>query len=470
MSRGGGLVQQHDRDPRAARAQPPQRRPGAAARPADRLHRAVGLGQVVARLRHHLRRGPAPLRRVACRRTRGSSSGRWTSPTSTSSKACRRRSRSTRSRRRATRVPPSAPSPRSTTTCGCSTRASVCRTAPTAGKVITRQTPQQIVDRVLQLEEGTRFQVLAPVVRGRKGEYEGLLKELATQGFTRARVDGELVELGAATGERLARYENHTIEVVVDRLVRRPGIERRLTDSLETALEARRRRRRGRDRSPRRRSVGSRDAHVLGAPRVHALRGLVRRARAAQLLVQLAVRRVRAVRRPRHPLRGRPRAPRPRRRPQPERRRDRAVVGVPQPLLRAGARSVASGVRLLHRHAVEEAEEEGQAGRPLRHRQDLGEGVVPQPLRTAALVHHAVRRRGAVARASPHRVGERPRPRADRGLHARGAVRARAAAHVCGRHRSRSRSAARTSTRWASSRSARRRSSSDRSSCPSATA
>ena len=106
---------------------------------------------------------------------------------------------------------------------------------------------------MLQLPEGTRFQVLAPVVRGRKGEYEGMLKELASQGFTRARVDGELVDLGGS-GERLARYENHTIEVVVDRLVRRTGIERRLTDSLETALAAGRGRRRGRDRRPRRRS------------------------------------------------------------------------------------------------------------------------------------------------------------------------------------------------------------------------
>ena len=105
---------------------------------------------------------------------------------------------------------------------------------PNCGRVITRQTPQQIVDRVLQLPEGTRFQVLAPIVRGRKGEYEGMLKELAQQGYTRARVDGELVDLGS--GSRLARYENHTIEVVVDRLVRRAGIERRLTDSLETAL------------------------------------------------------------------------------------------------------------------------------------------------------------------------------------------------------------------------------------------
>jgi excinuclease ABC subunit A len=107
---------------------------------------------------------------------------------------------------------------------------------PTCGRAITRQTPQQIVDRVLQLPEGTRFQVLAPVVRGRKGEYEGLLKELAGQGYNRARIDGETVELADALRERLGRYENHTIEIVVDRLVRRSGIERRLTDSLETAL------------------------------------------------------------------------------------------------------------------------------------------------------------------------------------------------------------------------------------------
>ncbi|MEA2902204.1 MAG: excinuclease subunit [Actinomycetota bacterium] len=113
---------------------------------------------------------------------------------------------------------------------------------PKCGAVVERQTPQQIVDRVLQLPEGTRFQVLAPVVRGRKGEYEGLLADLAGQGYARARIDGELVELstvaagaGADAG-RLARYEMHTIEVVVDRLVLREGIERRLTDSLETAL------------------------------------------------------------------------------------------------------------------------------------------------------------------------------------------------------------------------------------------
>jgi excinuclease ABC subunit A len=105
---------------------------------------------------------------------------------------------------------------------------------PNDGTVITRQTPQQIVDRILELPEGTRFQVLAPVVRGRKGTYDTLLSDLATQGFARAIIDGEQHELTDSV--ELARYEQHTIQVVVDRLVRRDNIERRLTDSLETAL------------------------------------------------------------------------------------------------------------------------------------------------------------------------------------------------------------------------------------------
>jgi len=105
---------------------------------------------------------------------------------------------------------------------------------PEHGVEVSRQTPQQIVDRVGDLPEGTRFQVLAPVVRGRKGEYHSLLEELAGQGYSRARIDGEVHELSSPP--ELARYEQHTIEVVVDRLVARAGIERRLTDSLETAL------------------------------------------------------------------------------------------------------------------------------------------------------------------------------------------------------------------------------------------
>ena len=103
---------------------------------------------------------------------------------------------------------------------------------------LSRQTPQQIVDRIMKFDEGTRFQILAPVVRGRKGEYDTLLQDLASQGFSRARVDGEVVEISEFLKKktRLAKYEQHQIDIVVDRLVRREGITRRLTDSLETAL------------------------------------------------------------------------------------------------------------------------------------------------------------------------------------------------------------------------------------------
>ena len=107
---------------------------------------------------------------------------------------------------------------------------------PTCGRPVARQTPQQIVDRVLAMEEGSRFLVLAPVVRGRKGEYSTLLDDLAAQGFARARVDGAMVELSDRADVTLARYEQHTIEVVVDRLVLKEGMRQRLTESMEQAL------------------------------------------------------------------------------------------------------------------------------------------------------------------------------------------------------------------------------------------
>ena len=107
---------------------------------------------------------------------------------------------------------------------------------PSCGRSVARQTPQQIVDRILTMEEGTRFLVVAPVVRGRKGEYIGLLDDLAAQGFARVRLDGEMVELSDRAELELARYEQHTIEVVVDRLILRPGIRQRLTESMEQAL------------------------------------------------------------------------------------------------------------------------------------------------------------------------------------------------------------------------------------------
>ncbi len=105
---------------------------------------------------------------------------------------------------------------------------------PTCGAPIERQTPQQIVDRVLTLEEGRRFQVLAPVIRGRKGEFVDLFRQLQTQGFSRARVDGTIHNLDAPP--KLDKKIKHSIEVVVDRLAVKASAKRRLTDSVETAL------------------------------------------------------------------------------------------------------------------------------------------------------------------------------------------------------------------------------------------
>ncbi|MFS0716463.1 excinuclease ABC subunit UvrA [Arthrobacter sp. 1P04AC-2] len=105
---------------------------------------------------------------------------------------------------------------------------------PVCGEPVTKQTPQQIVDQLQELPEGTRFQVLAPVVRGRKGEFVELFKELSAKGYSRARVDDKLVQL--SDPPKLGKQFKHTIEVVVDRLVVKEGIRQRLTDSVETAL------------------------------------------------------------------------------------------------------------------------------------------------------------------------------------------------------------------------------------------
>ncbi|HCT75435.1 MAG TPA: excinuclease ABC subunit A [Micromonosporaceae bacterium] len=105
---------------------------------------------------------------------------------------------------------------------------------PTCGHLISKQTPQQIVDRVLAMDEGTKFQVLAPVVRGRKGEYVDLFAELQSKGFARARVDGVVYPLTEVP--KLNKQQKHTIEVVVDRLAVKKTAKQRLTDSVETAL------------------------------------------------------------------------------------------------------------------------------------------------------------------------------------------------------------------------------------------
>jgi excinuclease ABC subunit A len=106
---------------------------------------------------------------------------------------------------------------------------------PVCGESITRQTPQQIVDRVLAMDDGTRFQVLAPVVRGRKGEYLDLFADLQSKGYARVRVDGVVHPL--TEPPKLKKQEKHTIEVVVDRLAVKTSAKQRLTDSVETALK-----------------------------------------------------------------------------------------------------------------------------------------------------------------------------------------------------------------------------------------
>jgi excinuclease ABC subunit A len=105
---------------------------------------------------------------------------------------------------------------------------------PNCGQAVTRQSPQQIVDQILELPPTTKFQVLAPVIRARKGEFVELFSDLITQGYSRARIDGEVVQLSDAP--KLKKQEKHTIEVVIDRLTAKTESKTRLTDSIETAL------------------------------------------------------------------------------------------------------------------------------------------------------------------------------------------------------------------------------------------
>ncbi len=106
---------------------------------------------------------------------------------------------------------------------------------PKCGKKIEKQTIDQIIDNIMELEEGTRIQVLAPVVRGRKGEFTKLLDEFQKQGFVRARVDGDTIEL--SDDLQIDRKKKHNVELIVDRLVIKDDIRSRLTESVETALK-----------------------------------------------------------------------------------------------------------------------------------------------------------------------------------------------------------------------------------------
>jgi len=107
---------------------------------------------------------------------------------------------------------------------------------PKCGQPISQQTIEQMVDAVMQMEAGTRIQVLAPLVRGRKGEHERVFEDIRRGGYVRMRVDGQVMDV-ADGAPALEKNKKHTIEVVVDRLVIKPGIEKRLADSLETAAK-----------------------------------------------------------------------------------------------------------------------------------------------------------------------------------------------------------------------------------------
>jgi excinuclease ABC subunit A len=108
---------------------------------------------------------------------------------------------------------------------------------PVTGKALVRQTPQQIVDQILAYPPETKIVVLAPTVENERGEFRDVIEKLRREGFVRARIDGEILELGRPEPIRLKKTESHTIEAVVDRLIVRDGVRVRLADSIDTALK-----------------------------------------------------------------------------------------------------------------------------------------------------------------------------------------------------------------------------------------
>ena len=230
--------------------------------------------------------------------------------------------------------------------------------SPATGLPIESQTVSQMVDRILALPEGTRLYLLAPVVRGRKGEYRKELAEFLKKGYQRVKVDGKFYEIAEVPA--LDKKFTHDIDVVVDRIVVRADIGTRLADSLEQALKlaeglaiaemadaTRGRRRQGEQAAQRDR----RAADLLGEIRLPGLGLHHPRDRAAAVLVQQPVRRLPEMRRPRRRAAHRSRAGDPRQGPHPEGRRDRAVGEVVEPLLHADAAGAGEVLQVHARHA-----------------------------------------------------------------------------------------------------------------------
>ena len=311
---------------------------------------------------------------------------------------------------------PSARSPRSTTTCACSTRASACRTARTAAGSSPARRRSRSWTACSQLPEGTRFQVLAPVVRGPQGRVRGPARPSSPkQGFTRARIDGEVVELAdrkpgrAWPATRTTRSRSSSTGSCAG-----PGIERRLTDSLETALRlaegvaeveivaASDGERPGTMRGPRdrSRSPSTSRARTDGlsfdelAPRNFSFNspyGACERCDGLGTRFEVDPELVVARRRPLDPTTA----------------RSTPWSGYRGEYFDRVLDAVGRRVRLHRRHAVEEADEGAAEGRALRRGQDAGARPLQEPVRPQARVQDPVRGRHPVARAPL-----RARPRA----------------------------------------------------------
>ena len=285
---------------------------------------------------------------------------------------------------------------------------------PKCGRPIARQSPDQIVDQVRALPEGTKFQVLAPIVRSRKGEYEKLLEDLGKKGFARARVDGEVRELSEKI--RLDRYYKHSIEVIVDRLVMKAGLERRLADSIETALNL---------------AEGMVAIELVDAGEVQTYSqhlachhcGLSFEElqpknfsfnspygacpRCDGLGTHLEVDEELVVPDPDLPVTEGAIAP---------------WTGRSDRVLRAHARVRRRARGRQAEDALAQAHEEAEGHLPVRHRRRPGPRAVSEPVRPDALLQHLLRRRRPLARAEARRGGQRLPAREDRGVHAGGAV------------------------------------------------
>ena len=290
---------------------------------------------------------------------------------------------------------------------------------PVCGRVIARQTPQQIVDQVMEMAEGTRFQVLAPVVRERKGEYVDLFRSLQTQGFSRVRVDGVVHGLDAPP--TLKKQEKHTLEVVVDRLVVRPNAKRRLTDSVETALRL---------------AEGVITLELVDRPEDDPDRMVTYSEHLACAYDGLSFEELEprsfSFNSPfgacpdcsgaRCPDGGRPGPGHPGPGREPGRRGHRPLdVGAGHRVLRPPAHRAGRAARLPDGHPVVAAAGRGPQGRPER---ELRPGARPvrQPVRAGTQLLHRLRGRAAVDRPPARRGGVRHRPGTVRGVHAGGAV------------------------------------------------